>query len=75
MVMERRDQFCKDLFGEGLMALFDRKKDQEGKLWRCFRSVTLKEVSFLRGFAYDEVQLQSGLFSRHSELVAIRDDL
>ena len=73
--MDRRDQYCEGQYGAGLIVLFDRKQSQEGKLWRCYRFSTLKQVSYLRGFAYDEDRKASGLFSKHQQLLAIQDDL
>ena len=54
-----------------MIALFDHKLTQAGKLWRCYNLAALEADSSYGGYKFDGKSAE--LFSYHSEIVAIHD--
>ena len=53
------------------MALFDRKFNQVGKLWRCFYDVALTQDPDSKMYVYDTEKSSACLHSVTADLLAI----
>lgn len=80
-VQAQRDDYCQTRYGSTpsaecgttLRALFDSKKSQVGKLWRCFYDVALTTDSHSNLQIYDTVKNSACLHSVTEDLLAIND--
>lgn len=79
VIQAKRDQLCNERYpsnpesacGTTLMALFDRKFNQVGKVWRCFYDVALTQDPDSKMYVYDTEKSSTCLHSLTVDLLAI----